>query len=112
MDKYLQASHDWKECLWGIARKELEVFEGNNEAYVDNLIYCNCRRHLMVWIYAYLVGCKKAPRIENLDPEVKQQMWGFVKEICAGKTEDKTRMVEISKTFYVIEYFIKESENK
>ena len=110
MDKYQQADHDWSECLWRIARKELEVFEGNNMAYVDDLIFCNCRRHIMTWIYARLVGCKKAKKIEQLDPEVKKDMWIFVKEICAGKTDEKKRMIEIAKTFYVIEYFIKEKE--
>ena len=109
MDKYHQASHDWKECLWKIGRKEVQVFEGNNLAYVDNLIFCNCRRHLMVWIYAYLVGCKKTKKIEDLEPEVKKEMWAFEKEICAGKTEDKKRMIEIAKVFYTIEYFINES---
>lgn len=108
MDRHLQITHEWKEAVWRIARKEVGVFEGNNLAYVDNLIYCNCRRHLMVWIYAYLVGNKKAPRIEDLEPEVKKEMKAFVIEICTGKTNDLNKMVEIAKTFYVIEYFLNE----
>jgi hypothetical protein len=101
----------WLQAVWRVARKEVAVFESNNLAYTDELIFCNARRHLMVWFYAYLVSSKKAPRIEDLELEVKKEMWAFVKELCAGKTNDSKRMKEIAKVFYLIEYFINEPRN-
>jgi len=98
----------WLEAVWRVARKELSVFEGNNLGYTEDLIFCNARRHFMVWIYNYLVGSKKAPKIEDLEKEVRTEMWAFVREVCAGKTKDKARMIEIAKVFYVLEYFINE----
>ncbi len=110
MDKYQQADYNWLQCMERIGRKETVIFEENNMAYTEDVIVCNCRRHLMVWIYSTLKGRKKIKPIEELDLDVKKQMWGFVKEICAGKTNDKERMVEVAKTFYVIEYFINENK--
>jgi hypothetical protein len=101
----------WLQAVWRIARKEVAVFEGNNIGYTEDLIKNNARRHMMVWFYAYLVSSKKAPPIEDLDLEVKKEMWAFVKEICAGKTKDSKRMKEIAKVFYLIEYFINEPLN-
>lgn len=110
MDKYQQADYNWLQCMERIGRKETEIFESNSEAYTEDVIAGNCRRHLMVWIYSILKGRKKIKPIEELDRGVKEQMWGFVKEICAGKTNDKDRMIEVAKTFYVIEYFINENK--
>ena len=110
MDKYQQADKQWLECIERIGRKETEIFENNSEAYTEDVITGNCRRHLMVWIYSILKGRKKIKPIEELDREIKEQMWAFVKEICASKINDKERMAEVAKTFYVIEYFINENK--
>ena len=112
MDKYQQADKQWLEFMERIGRKETAIFEENSIAYTNDVIVCNCRRHLMIWIYSTLKGKKKIKPIEELDQEVKEQMWAFVKEICAGKTNDRERMVEVAKTFYVIEYFINENIKK
>jgi hypothetical protein len=111
MDKYQQVSHDWLQCMEGIGRKELACFEEYSVGYTEQIVTMNCRRSIMVWVYSTLVGARKIMPIERLDVEVKKQMWAFVLEVCNGKEYDKKRMLEIAKTFYIIEYFIKEQQN-
>jgi hypothetical protein len=111
MDKYQQADHDWQECLWKVGRRETEEFEAKSILYTNNLIECNCRRNLMCWIYTALVMYKGVTRIERLDKDVKEKMWLTVKDLCAGRVNDKLKMVEIAKVFYVIEYFLNEQNN-
>ena len=65
----------------------------------------------MVWVYSTLKSAKKITPIESLDKEVKRQMWGFVNEICAGKTSDQKRKIEVAKVFYVIEYFLNQQSS-
>jgi len=109
-NKYQLADRIWLECMERIGRKETTLFENNNVAYTEDVIVGNCRRHIMCWIYSVLKGHKKLKPIEELEREVKEQMWAFVKEICLNKTNDKKRMIEIAKTFYVIEYFLNENK--
>ncbi len=111
MDKYQQYSKDWENIWMTCGRKETAVFESNSIAYTDEVITQNCRRNLMVWIYCLLRNYKKITPIENLDQETKIKMWSFVKEICAGKTDDIKRMKHIAMVFYAIEYFINETNN-
>lgn len=108
MDKYQQADHNWKELLWRIGRRETEEFESKSILYTNNLIECNARRELMCWIYRSLVCYKNLIPIEKLDSDVKQKMWLTVKDLCAGRVEDKKKMVDIARVFYVIEYFLNE----
>jgi hypothetical protein len=112
MDKYHQASYDWLLCMERIGRKELACFEEYSVGYTEQIVNFNCRRSIMVWVYNTLKAAKKITPIENLEKEVKQKMWGFVNEICAGKTDDQKRKIEIAKVFYVIEYFMNENNNQ
>lgn len=93
-----------------IGRKEAAYFENDNIGYTEEIISFNCRRSIMVWVYSELKKNNKIVPIENLAPEDKNNMWGFIKEICAGKTEDQKRMIEVCKVFYVIEYFLNENK--
>jgi hypothetical protein len=106
MDKYQQAHQDWIECLCRIGRKETELFEEDNMKYLDTLTWSGLRRGIMVWVYNDLSRDKKLTRIEDLDQDTKKQMWNTVREMCAGKTDDKKIMIEIAKSFYLIEYFL------
>lgn len=111
MDKYQQADNQWLECMERIGRKETAYFDQDNVGYTYQIVELKCRRSIMVWVYSTLKGAKKIKPIEELDRDVKEKMWGFVKEICVGKTDDKKRMIEIAKTFYVIEYYINENNS-
>lgn len=106
MDKYQQAEYDWLQCMIRIGQKETSAFENDSVGYTDQIVSMNCRRGIMVWVYSELKRHDKIKPIENLEPADKKQMWGFIKEICAGKTDDQKRMIEVAKVFYVIEYFI------
>lgn len=111
MDRYQQADCDWLECMKRIGRKETLYFEQDNVGYSDQIVWFNSRREIMVWVYSVLKQYKVITPIENLDPDVKNQMWAFVKEICAGRLNNKDKMIEVAKTFYVIEYFLSEKQN-
>ena len=108
MDRFQQYAIAWENIILKTGRKETVVFESNSMAYTEELIMCNARRNLMVLIYGGLEGHKKIKPIEELDKEDKEKMWAFIKEVCAGKTNDKKRMIEIAKVFYTLEYFINE----
>lgn len=110
MDKYQQADANWLACMERIGRKELAYFEEDNEGYTWQIVNLNCRRSIMCWVYSTLKQHNKLVPIEKLEKDVKKQMWAFVLEICAGKNADTKRMIEICKTFYVIEYFINEKQ--
>lgn len=108
MDKYELAEYNWLQCMERIGRKETILFEQDNLTYTDSIIQLNCRRSIMCWVYSVLKQHRKLVAIEKLEKEVKKQMWAFVLELCAGKNVDTKRMIEICKTFYVIEYFLNE----
>lgn len=107
-NKFTEYAKWWENTWMTCGRKETAAFESNNLAYTEELIFQNARRNLMVWIYCLLRNFKKLIPIENLEPEVKQKMWAFVKEVCAGKTDDLKRMKQIAMVFYTIEYFLNE----
>jgi len=97
------------EFMFHIGRKETAMFEANSVAYTEEIVTMKGRRGMMVWIYCLLRNYKKVVAIEDLEPEVKNKMWQFVKEICAGKTNDLKEMKHICMVFYAIEYFINEN---
>lgn len=112
MDEAVQIAKAQTEMMWNIGRKEAALFEANNVGYTETVVLFSGRRKLMVWIYCLLRNYKKITAIENLEHDVKLQMWGFVKEICAGKTNDVKKMKEVAKAFYALEYFLNENNNK
>jgi hypothetical protein len=65
----------------------------------------------MRWVYHYLVNKGIIVAIEKLEQKQKEDIWEFVKEVCEGKTTDKVKMLEIAKVFYLMEYFLNESNN-
>lgn len=91
-----------------IGRKETAYFEEDSEGYTWQIVNLNCRRAIMCWVYSVLKQHSKLAPIEKLDIDVKKKMWAFVLEISDGTNPDKARLIEICKTFYVIEYFINE----
>lgn len=110
--KYQIADRGWLECMERIGRKELACFEDYSVGYTEQIVTMNCRRAIMVWVYSTLVKSKKITAIEQLDLDVKKQMWSFVNEVCEGKEVGKEARIEIAKVFYIIEYFIKEEQCK
>lgn len=108
MDKYQQAGYDWVECMMRIGRKEAAFFENDNILYTESLIQTNCRRMLMAWVYSTMKGAKKIIPLEALQKEEKQEIWDFILDITNGKKRDKKVMLELAKTFYVLEYFLNE----
>jgi len=110
MDKYQQADHDWLECMKRIGRKETAYFEQDNVEYARQIVWYHSRRGIMVWVYSTLQTRKVITAIEDLEQDVKKDMWAFVIELCTGRQVDKKTKIEIAKTFYVIEYFLNENK--
>lgn len=109
--KYRKADLGWLACMERIGRKEMAYFEDDNEGYTWQIVNLSCRRGIMVWVYSELKKHNKLVAIEMLDKDVKKQMWAFVLEICKGSGADTKRMIEVCKTFYVIEYFLNENKS-
>lgn len=106
VERYNQWHKGWLELMWSIGRKELGYFEDDTIGYANQIVTLNCRRNVMIWVYQHLIRFRGLTPIEKLDPEVKNKMWGTVKDICAGKTENKNLMIQVAKVFYTLEYFI------
>lgn len=110
LDRYKEIENDWDNCMCRVGRKLTNSFEMDSVGFTNILITTNATRLLLRWIYSHLVYKRGLKPIEKLDQDVKFKMWEFVKEICAGKTNDIVRMKEIAIAFYVIEYFIHENK--
>ena len=110
MDEAVKIANSQTEYMFEIGRKETWAFECNSVAYTEDVIVNNARRKLMVWIYCLLRNYGKLKPIEELEQDVKEQMWRFIKEICKDKTEDVHRMKQVAMTFYTIEYFLNEKK--
>lgn len=108
MDNFQKADYNWLQCMMRIGRKETAYFEQDSVGYTDQMMWYTSRRKIMEWIYNTLVTAKKITPIEKLDLDVKEQMWGFINEICNGKEGNNQVRIEIAKAFYTIEYFLKE----
>lgn len=108
--RHIEYAKHWENIWMTCARKETALFESNSVAYTEEVVTQNARRNLMVWFYCLLRNYKKIVPIEDLDRDTKNKMWAFVKEICAGKTNDVQRMKHICMVFYAIEYFINEKQ--
>lgn len=89
-------------------RKMTATFDEDNELFTMALIRTSGTRHLMRWIYKHMVLKKRIKPLEEYSAEEKQEIWGFVSEVCLNKTTDKTIKKEICMAFCVIEYFLKE----
>ena len=98
----------WIKCILRIGREQTFQFENACEAYVTDLIVCNSRRQMMMWIYQDLVKAKRLLPIESYDQETKNRMWVNVKEFIGGRTTDKDKIIEVCKVMYLIEFFIHE----
>lgn len=110
MDKYQKADNDWLACMQRIGMKEADYFIEDNVGYTEQIVTLNCRRGIMCWVYSEMKKHKKIVAIELLDKKDKDEMWAFARDICAGKTNDKKRMVEVLKVFYTLEYFLNEKK--
>jgi hypothetical protein len=67
---------------------------------------------MMKWIYSHLVNYGRIRSIESLDIEEKKEIWQFVCDVCAGKTNDIIVKKEIVMAFCAIEFFINENKSK
>lgn len=100
----------WDNLMMSTGRKMKGSFEENNITFTDALIFTSGTRHMMKWIYHHLVAYKRVQPIGSLQLAVKQEMWDFVCDVCAGKTNDRVIMREIVMAFCAIEYFINEKK--
>lgn len=110
VQRYNEWHKGWIKTLLRIGREQTDQFENACEAYVTDLIEFDPRRKMMMWIYQDLVKDKRLLPIESYDKETKNRMWATVRELIAGRTNDRDKMIEIAKTMYLIEYFINENQ--
>lgn len=98
----------WDDLMMKTGRKMTGTFEDNNISFTDALIYTSGTRHMMRWIYKHMVARKRITPLEDYSADGKKEIWDFIGDICAGKTNDKSVKKEICMAFCVIEYFLKE----
>lgn len=88
-----------------LGRKQSEIFEQNNQVYIDCLIKFDSMRHILITAYVSLIYAKKIIAIEHLPLEEKNQLWGLTKEFASGKLE-KSKTIELSKALYTLEFYL------
>lgn len=112
MASHLQTANDIHEVFMNFGRKQARLFEQDNISYTEALLRLTGSRKMMVWLYYRLRNYKYITPIEDLSQEEKEQMWQFTKEICVGEHRVKEKMRQMSLSFYALEYFLNEQENK
>ena len=64
----------------------------------------------MVWLAVYweCVTLRGLPKIENLDPETKSELWASTLEFTRDKQLTKAQKIEVSKCLYALEFILNE----
>lgn len=84
--------------------KQMEVFDQNNEVYMQCLVAQPTLREIWRMVYTRAVIGKLLTPIEKVPMEVKTQLWTEAKEIAAGLlNHDET--VTLSKALLTIKVF-------
>lgn len=109
---YLEADERWVKLMLKIGRENTERFNNNPHIYTELLVTAQSTRHLMRWVYHFLMGKKFIEPIEKLPQDQKEDLWNLVLEQCLKYTRDKKVLKEIAMVFYAMNYFNQESLNK
>jgi hypothetical protein len=81
-----------------IAKGYIDTFKNDQEGFLRQVGMLSSIRGVLVQVYYELVKEKKCVRIEDLDPEEKQDLWQEAKRI-SGRTE-KNYLKEVSKALH------------
>lgn len=87
--------------------KQMDVFDQNNIAFCNCLVFGDGLRKCMIEVYKAIVNHKFATKIEDLSLAEKEVLWLQAKEVAREILLDKEQMIELSKALYVIECFQK-----
>lgn len=109
-EQYVEIDERWKNIMLKIGREQSEIFAKNPDVYVDILITTEGTRLLMRWIYHFMICRKIIIPIEEYSSEQKQQIWDLVLEKCRDKCQNKTKLIEVSKVFCLIDYFLNQQQ--
>lgn len=87
--------------------KQMDVFDQNNIAFCNCLVFGEGLRRCMVEVYKAIVKYKFASKIEDLPIAEKEGLWLRAKDVAGEILLGKEEMIELSKALYVIECFQK-----
>lgn len=87
--------------------KQMDVFDQNNIAFCNCLVFGEGLRRCMIEVYKAIVKYKLAPKIEDLPIAEKEVLWLRAKDVAGEILLGKEEMIELSKALYVIECFQK-----
>lgn len=85
--------------------KQMDVFDRDNVAFVNCLVFGEGLRNSMIEVYKAIVKYKIAPRIEELPVPEKEKLWLRANAVAEKRLMDKEQLIQLSKSLYVIECF-------
>lgn len=92
--------------LWlQFGARQMEVFEKDNIAFVNVLVFGSGLRKSMNEVYRAIVKYKIAPKIEDVSLSEKEKLWLRANAVAEKGSLDKEQLIELSKALYVIECF-------
>lgn len=87
--------------------KQMDVFERDNIAFCNCLVFGQGLRKCMLHVYSAIIKHGFAPKIEDLPIAEKEVLWLRAKDVAGEILLGKEEMIELSKALYVIECFQK-----
>jgi hypothetical protein len=85
--------------------KQMDVFDKDNIAFVDCLVFGGGLRKSMNEVYRAIVRYGFACSIENLPQHEKEKLWLRANAVRGEVELNRDQLVELSKALYVIECF-------
>lgn len=84
-----------------IVKKEIDLFDKDNEKYINILISNYPRRSIMLMAYRELVDANIIPEIRTIPKEKQRTLWEGAKELADGRLSNDECIV-LSKALYVL----------
>lgn len=88
-----------------LARKESEIFQKDNIAWMECLVTCDCTKTIMELGYKILVRQNKITPIEKMAQVDKENLWGQARDFAKGRL-DREGLMKMCRGLITLEYFL------
>lgn len=88
-----------------LAKKQVELFQNDNSAWMECLVTCDCTKSIMELGYNILVRQNKIIPIEKMYQTDKENIWNAAREFSRGRL-NKQGLIKMSKGLVVLEYLL------
>lgn len=86
------------------------AFDKNPDVFVSCLVKFDSIRNTMHTVYLHMVALNVVEPLENLDYNIRVEIWNQTKDFAKGSDMDRETMIRLSKALYALEYFLNEKQ--